>query len=132
MPLLKEHRGTVLIIDLMYQNLALPVSVKSVQVFNNLIGGVRESDFLMEDGSVVPFGSISPDLGGITAERVIVYGIYPDGNYVMNNNILFANTIEVVWAESRILAAVPFIDADWHKNPTMLIVTPSGQSTWHK
>lgn len=130
MPLLKLQRGTVLVVELVFLNPNPPYSVEHVVVFNLGIGGVRASEFVIDDDSVIPFGKIVPSLNGIVAERVIVYGTFPDGNHIKTNDIYFSNTIEVIWSEHRILAAHPNIDPDWRKNPTMLIVTPGGTAVW--
>lgn len=125
MPLLKPHRSTILVAQIVYVVPPNPTSIAIVPVFNREIGGIRQTEFVMEDERVVPFGTLVPELNGVAAERAIVFGISPEGGHVMSADIVFPNTIEIVWSEIRLLAAKP-TDPNWQNNPAYLIVLPGG------
>lgn len=123
MPSLKPHRGTVLVVGVIYPNPVNPPSVEYVIVFNLQIGGIRKAEFVMDDDSIVPFGRVVPSLTGVIAERAVIFGIYPDGTHIKTNDYHFSSTDELLWSEHRILAYHPKIDPDWRNNKYLVVVS---------
>jgi len=122
MPVLKDHRGTVLYATLAYNLPDGTYDTVVAAVFNKEIGAVQADRFLMNDNTPAAFTDHYPQMIGATVVTVALSITYPDGTVAKIPEIPFGEIVLVGWSETQLLAVDPTPDPDWHQNRTYLRV----------